>query len=399
MRKKPQAYQEWLRVIINKMPHLSKPQAVGLAMWSFGIAMTHSCGLTTVSVFIAQLLGRPENNLREQLRQWYRESSDKYGRKRQQIEVGQSFKPLLPWVLSWWSPEEKSLMLAADASTLGERFTVLTVSVVYRGCGIPVAWKLVAANEKGAWKPHWLDLFKHLKGGVPDDWQVIVTTDRGLYAHWLYQGIVQLGWHPLMRIKQRGFYQLSPQQPFLPLSQLVAQGARPWSGRVTCFKTNSLDCTLLASWEEGYADPWLLVTDLTPQQACFYWYGLRSWIECLFKDLKRGGFGWHHTKMTDPARAERLWLALAVATLWLVSVGGAADPHLSASSFPPESDLPSSNSVDALATPLGTATTLQKTTRSLSCFRRGFLCLLASLLNHLPLPLGHFVPEFSVSSG
>ena len=29
----------------------------------------------------------------------------------------------------------------------------------------------------------------------------------------------------------------------------------------------------------------------------FCWYGMRSWIECLFKDLKRGGFGWHDTKI------------------------------------------------------------------------------------------------------
>jgi hypothetical protein len=29
--------------------------------------------------------------------------------------------------------------------------------------------------------------------------------------------------------------------------------------------------------------------------------------------------------MTDAARAERLWLALAVATWWLLAVGGAAE--------------------------------------------------------------------------
>ncbi len=46
----PQADQEWLRVVIKKMYHLSKSQAVGLAMWSFAIAMTHSCGLSTVKV-------------------------------------------------------------------------------------------------------------------------------------------------------------------------------------------------------------------------------------------------------------------------------------------------------------------------------------------------------------
>ena len=79
------------------MPHLSKPQAVGLAMWSFGIALTQSCGLSTVTVFLASLLGKSEANLREQLRQWYRSASDKQGRKRAEIDVTSCFKPLLQW--------------------------------------------------------------------------------------------------------------------------------------------------------------------------------------------------------------------------------------------------------------------------------------------------------------
>ena len=33
-----------------------------------------------------------------------------------------------------------------------------------------------------------------------------------------------------------------------------------WSWLVTCFQTNPLECTLLARWDEGYADPWLVLT-------------------------------------------------------------------------------------------------------------------------------------------
>jgi hypothetical protein len=29
------------------------------------------------------------------------------------------------------------------------------VDLVIRGCAIPVAWKVVDATHKGAWKPHW----------------------------------------------------------------------------------------------------------------------------------------------------------------------------------------------------------------------------------------------------
>ena len=32
-----------------------------------------------------------------------------------------------------------------------------------------------------------------------------------------------------------------------------------------------------------------------------------AWIECGFKDSKRGGWHWEQTKRLAPARAERLW--------------------------------------------------------------------------------------------
>jgi hypothetical protein len=50
-----------------------------------------------------------------------------------------------------------------------------------------------------------------------------------------------------------------------------------------------LNCTLLARWDEGYADPWLLLTDLGPSAGDACWYGLRAWIEQGFKITKRGG--------------------------------------------------------------------------------------------------------------
>ena len=40
--------------------------------------------------------------------------------------------------------------LALDATTLGSRFMVLAISVVYRGCGLPVAWAVLPAGDTGA---------------------------------------------------------------------------------------------------------------------------------------------------------------------------------------------------------------------------------------------------------
>lgn len=71
-------------------------------------------------------------------------------------------------------------MLVVDASTLGARFTVLSVSVVYRGTAIPVAWHLLVAGTPGAWEPLWEELLTCVAPAVPARWQVLVMADRGL---------------------------------------------------------------------------------------------------------------------------------------------------------------------------------------------------------------------------
>lgn len=57
------------------------------------------------------------------------------------------FAPLLRWIVTCWAPGEQRLALALDASTLSDRFTVLCISVVYRGCALPVAWCIVPAGS------------------------------------------------------------------------------------------------------------------------------------------------------------------------------------------------------------------------------------------------------------
>ena len=122
-----------------------------------------------------------------------------------------------------------------------------------------------------------------------------MLADRDLYARWLFTTIQARGWHPYLRINRQGQYCPQGATAFRPLSQVVRRVGQRWQGVVTCFATKErqLACTLLARWEAGYRDPWLVVTDLPPGQADVAWYGMRSWIECGFKDSNRGGWQWH----------------------------------------------------------------------------------------------------------
>ena len=220
------------------------------------------------------------------------------------------------------------MALALDATSLGDRFTVLSISVVYRGEAIPVAWKVLHANVRHPWKPEWIALLRVFAGLVPPGWTVIVMTDRALYARWLYQEIQALGWHPVMRITHLSKFCKGRSKKSVPVTALVPRPGCRWQGRGVAFPKKPerrLECTLMACWEEGYEEPWFLVTDLEPAQAEVLWYGMRSWIEGGFKLLKRGGWQWQATRMTEPDRVERLWLVLAVATRYVLAVGGEAD--------------------------------------------------------------------------
>ncbi|HLA88066.1 MAG TPA: transposase [Anaerolineales bacterium] len=377
------ALEEWKKIVTEHMPHLSAPQATVLALWSFGMVISHSCGLTSVSSSLAMLVGEKENSVRQRIREWYYAKDDKRGEGRCELEVSSSFVPLLQWILSWWPVNERRLALAMDATSLGQVLVVLVVSVVYRGCAIPVAWRVLPAAEKGSWKEPWLDLFSHFQDMIPEDWVVIVMADRGLYASWLFEAIQKCKWHPFLRINDRIFFRPKDEKEFKALHLSFRQPGCTWSGAGTCFKTNSLEATLLVQWEEGFEKPWLVLTDLPPDQTLPCWYGLRAWIESGFKHIKSAGWQWQYTRMIDPERATRFWLAIAVATLWVLSVGGEADANIPASSF----DALPENHVARRHAPKNSYV------RYLSCFHRGIMIIITALIAQRQLPLGRFIPE------
>src|SRR5437879_7914616 len=171
-------FDQWLTTIMQHLSPLSKPQATVLAMWSFGMVLARSCALTAVSQLLAAGMRRQEQTVRQQLREWYYDVPRKRGPKRQALHVETCFAPLLGWVVSWWQGTQ--LALAIDATTLGERFVVLAVSVVYRGCAIPVAWVILPAGTKHAWRREWLRLLRRLHRATPRASTGLGVADRGV---------------------------------------------------------------------------------------------------------------------------------------------------------------------------------------------------------------------------
>lgn len=172
------AVSQWTPEVTTPWPHLSKPQAAVLALGSLGMVLAHSCAWSAVAAWLAAWLGRKENTVRQPLREFCYEARTQRGAQRQALGVEKCFAPLLAWVLGWW--EGNQLALARDATQWGQRFVVLAIRVVYRGCAIPVAWAVRPAGQKQAWRPVWLRRLRHLRGAIPRSMSVIVLADRGL---------------------------------------------------------------------------------------------------------------------------------------------------------------------------------------------------------------------------
>jgi DDE family transposase len=326
------ALYHWTRRVATAFPELSAPVAAVLALYSFGLVLARSCGLSAVALAVAALSGRPVNTARQRLREFYQPAGRKAGRGRTEFDPAGCAAPLLRWLLAGWGV--RRLALALDVTNLGGRFHVLCCALVYRGCGVPVAWAVLPGNAPGSWNAHWLALLDRLRAALGPGWEVVVLTDRGLESAELFRHVAGLGWHPLMRVKAAGTFRPAGWGRRYPMGWFAARPGQRFAMAGAAYAGGALPCTLLAERRPGCADAWLLLTDLPPAAAAAGWYAYRSWVEQNFKVVKSAGWQWQRTRMADPARAERLWAVVALATLWLLEVGGAADAGVPAATVP-----------------------------------------------------------------
>jgi hypothetical protein len=306
-------------LVETHLPPRRPAQRAGLALWVVALLVAESCGERTILTKMAPL-GSAAHALRARLREFLCDGAERAAPCQTRLDVERCVALLLGWVLAWWGGP--ALPLASDATSLRKRLVVLRISVLDRGCAIPVAGVVRPHRGQGSWRPHLDRVLGLLAPAVPTPLTVLVLTDRGLWRPRWWRRIREHGWHPRMRIR--------PAATFAPAGArrqraraLVPGPGCGWVGDGIAFKhrPKRIVCTLVVVWGEDQQEPWLLLTDLPPDQVGVSWYGLRTWIALGFRALKRLGWPWQRTRRTAPERVARPWLVLAVATLLDLAVG------------------------------------------------------------------------------
>ena len=309
----------WFEVVAKHMDHLSLPQAKVLAAFSFGLGVSGRCTLSAVARGLSSL-GKPDT-VERRLQRFISNP---------RIQLGECCEKLSRWVIgSLPARKPLFLMLLVDETSLQDHLKVMAVSLAYRGKAIPLAWR---CYRQGEWPMGQVDLILTLlewvSKGIPPGRPatIVVEADRGIgNSPKLLRAIEARGWHYLVRVTKSVRVKLADGSP-VPIGSLITQQGERWEGEVLAFKKAGwLKCRALLEWGPDCREPWLLLTNHDQGQA--QWYRQRWWEELAFKDCKSNGWNWQRSHVWDPEHANRLWLVMALASAWVISMGTQVRDH------------------------------------------------------------------------
>lgn len=306
----PLALYQWTQCLANAFAVLSKPQRTTLALFSFGIAYACQCRLGRVARFLP--FGGRADSLERRFQRFLGANSD----------MAKAQTALCRLVLSLL-PSHQRLSVLVDETCLSDHLRFMVVAIAYQGRALPVCWQAYEPNKDRQQVQIILALLKRLKAARPTQ-PILVQADRGIGGSpALLKALAKLGFRYLMRV-QKQVHLSRDGKTSHPFYTLKLTPGQTWSKRRKAFKKAGwLSCRAMAYWGEGHKEPWYLVTNC-PQIAAQV-YGQRMWEELAFRDLKSDGFDWQCSRVFAPSHAERLLLAMALATLALLSLGSHAE--------------------------------------------------------------------------
>lgn len=300
---------QWFGHVAQRMGCLTKPQAWNLAAWSLGLALSRRCTLRMIAEALWSL-GRADS-LERRLQRFLG---------KQALPWREGSRALAAWVIGCLGSREP-LVVLIDETSLRDRLKVMAISLAYRGRAIPLAW---SCYHQERWPTGQVRLILRLLDRIapafPPGARVLIQADRGIgNSPALLRAIEERGWYFLVRVARHVRVRLADGREEA-LGHLVTQRGGRWQGRVVAFKNAGwLPCWGIAQWDGGWAEPWLLLTNYPQAQG--HWYALRMWEEAAFKDFKSNGWQWQRSRVWDPEHANRLWLIMALAYLWMILLG------------------------------------------------------------------------------
>jgi len=239
------------------------------------------------------------------------------------IKANEVYRELANLAFIDWQDEKAELAL--DPTMLWNKCAVVRVSIIYRGRSLPLCWVVLEQKSATVAFIKYEMILREAAQLLPSGCKVTLLADRGFNDVELMKLCTELGWHFVIRLKGS----IVVHRPFKRRSKII--NLLPRKGEIYLF--DSVQITdrrfgpvYLAIGHmktlNGH-EKWALVSDLPTCIDTFDTYALRFDIEESFLDDKSGGFQVESSQIDDADALSRLFLILAIATLYLVSTGTA----------------------------------------------------------------------------
>jgi hypothetical protein len=236
------------------------------------------------------------------------------------VRVRVWYRPIAEALLSEAVRTSGQVRLILDGTKIGNGHQLLMVALAYRRRTLPLVWTWVRTKRGHSSGHKQRALLAYLRRLMPVDAEVIVLGDSEFTP--LQDVLIQWNWFYVLRQKGSHLVRRTPDQPWQRCDLLVSQpGQRRWLTDVQLTRTPRHACHLLALWQPGHKEPWLLATNLPSPRLTRMHYKRRMWIEEMFGDFKKHGFDLEASRLQHFLRLSRLTLAVAMLYVSLIAFG------------------------------------------------------------------------------
>jgi hypothetical protein len=129
-------------------------------------------------------------------------------------------------------------------------------------------------------------------------------------------------WQYVLRQKSSQLFRPDANAPWRAFGSVIQKAGQPvWLGEVEYTQQHVYRTHLLADWQIGEPEPWLLATSLTSPTSALQAYRRRAWIEETFGDLKDNGFDLESSRLHTAMHLHRLTLFVMLLYLDLLASG------------------------------------------------------------------------------
>ena len=307
---------QWRRGLQEVLPDLHGHVVNALAVFSLAMALAGHCH----SGRLAAVAPSPGAKAVSRRRRWERLLSNRRLRPRE--ATGLLARSLLPSLGSGTAGRKVVLVLDETPGGVKGRLRCMKLSAAYRKRVVPVAFECYEPHDPPLPMPRLLwRLLRRAARSLPGC-EVTLLADRGLSWPSVLDCCRTLGWHYVLRL-QRDARVRPPDGTERRAWELARFRGSRWYGEgVAVFKKAGWrQANVVATWEKGCKERWLLVTDLPATFMRCRNYCRRCWCEQSHRDEKSHGFNWQLSRVRDPDHAARLVLVMALATLLCLSLG------------------------------------------------------------------------------